>query len=44
MLSSLVFIAAVSFVVALQAPQTGQGKDDERNAYAAAMKCHKSIS
>jgi hypothetical protein len=43
MLSSFRVIAAVSFIVALQAPQTGQGKDDERNAYAAAMECHKSI-
>jgi hypothetical protein len=36
MRSSLVVIAFVSFVVALQAPQAGQGKDDERNACAAA--------
>jgi hypothetical protein len=43
MRSSSVVIAGVSFIVALQAPQTGQGKDDERNAYAAAMECHKSI-
>ena len=43
MRSSSRVIAGVSFVVALQAPQAGQGKDDERNAYAAAMECHKSI-
>jgi len=32
-----VVIALASFVVALQAPQAGQGKDDERNACTAAM-------
>ncbi|KRO52966.1 MAG: hypothetical protein QNL84_05970 [Acidimicrobiia bacterium] len=37
MRSSLVVIALASFVVALQAPQAGQGKDGERNACTAAV-------